>query len=130
MDGTALKIIEYIAANSENGQAALIGRPELSALVSEGGKSVKDPETIIRELALDGYLSVIYTDAASIVVKPLEKGLLLLEKQKKDYVPLEKPEPPSPKLIRKTTLVSALFGLLGGIVGAAATLLIYLFFFK
>ena len=83
MEKNSLAVLEYIVANAREGQATVFGAEELTAALPDGGAEGVSVIPVVKELALNNLIRLKYSDGRNVCVEPLEKGILIVEKEQK-----------------------------------------------
>lgn len=86
MDKKILSLLLAINEASPNGETVILEKSDLTSRLFRNNAEVSDSVLVglAKELALGGYIKLIYTDKEVICVAALPKGLLVSEESKAD----------------------------------------------
>ena len=123
MDKTSLTILEYIVSNAREGQATVFGAEELAAALPKDGAEGVSAIPVVKELALNNLIRLKYSDGRNVCVEPLEKGILIVEKEQKRGLSAAIED--KSRSIKGIVTLSLLCGFAGGCVAVALAVAIY-----
>ena len=123
MDKTSLTILEYIVSNAREGQATVFGTEELVSALPEESADGVSVIPVVKELALNNLIRLKYSDGKNVCVEPLEKGILIVEKEQKRGLSAAIED--RSRSIKGIVTLSLLCGFAGGCVAVALAVAIY-----
>lgn len=123
MDKTSLTILEYIVSNAREGQATVFGTEELTAALPKDGAEGVSVIPVVKELALNNLIRLKYSDGRNVCVEPLEKGILIVEKEQKRGLSAAIED--KSRSIKGIVTLSLMCGFAGGCVAVALAVAIY-----
>ena len=123
MEKNSLAILEYIVANAREGQATVFGAEELTAALPKDGAEGVSAIPVVKELALNNLIRLKYSDGRNVCVEPLEKGILIVEKEQKRGLSAAIED--RSRSIKGIVTLSLMCGFAGGCVAVALAVAIY-----
>ncbi len=123
MGKNSLAVLEYIVANAREGQATVFGAEELTAALPDDGAEGVSVIPVVKELALNNLIRLKYSDGRNVCVEPLEKGILIVEKEQKRGLSAAIED--KSRSIKGIVTLSLMCGFAGGCVAVALAVAIY-----
>lgn len=123
MEKNSLAVLEYIVANAREGQATVFGAEELAAALPKDGAEGVSVIPVVKELALNNLIRLKYSDGRNVCVEPLEKGILIVEKEQKRGLSAAIED--KSRSIKGIVTLSLMCGFAGGCVAVALAVAIY-----
>lgn len=123
MEKNSLAVLEYIVANAREGQATVFGAEELTAALPDDGAEGVSVIPVVKELALNNLIRLKYSDGRNVCVEPLEKGILIVEKEQKRGLSAAIED--KSRSIKGIVTLSLMCGFAGGCVAVALAVAIY-----
>ena len=123
MEKNSLAILEYIVANAREGQATVFGTEELVSALPEESADGVSVIPVVKELALNNLIRLKYSDGRNVCVEPLEKGILIVEKEQKRGLSAAIED--KSRSIKGIVTLSLMCGFAGGCVAVALAVAIY-----
>ena len=123
MEKNSLAVLEYIVANAREGQATVFGAEELTAALPDDGAEGVSAIPVVKELALNNLIRLKYSDGKNVCVEPLEKGILIVEKEQKRGLSAAIED--KSRSIKGIVTLSLMCGFAGGCVAVALAVAIY-----
>lgn len=123
MEKNSLAVLEYIVANAREGQATVFSAEELTAALPDDGAEGVSVIPVVKELALNNLIRLKYSDGRNVCVEPLEKGILIVEKEQKRGLSAAIED--KSRSIKGIVTLSLMCGFAGGCVAVALAVAIY-----
>lgn len=123
MEKNSLAVLEYIVANAREGQATVFGAEELTAALPDDGAEGVSVIPVVKELALNNLIRLKYSDGRNVCVEPLEKGILIVEKEQKRGLSAAIED--KSRSIKGIVTLSLMCGFAGGCVAVALAVAVY-----
>lgn len=123
MDKGTFAILEYIVSNAREGQATVFGADELASALPVDAADGVNVLPVVKELALNNLIRLKYSDARDVCVEPLEKGILIVEKEKKRGLSAAIED--KSRSIKGIVTLSLLCGFAGGVAAVLLAVAVY-----